>query len=285
MVGGRYAGGGEGRRLEGHTDGVISLVKCGGRMCSGSGEGSFRVWNAATLEQERVVEGDADDSIVVMAVWEGEVISGHASGMIRVWDVGSGQPRRELEGHDECVFLLHVCGSRLASGSDDHSIKVWTMGPGAYWPCERTLAGHILTALTGWEGKLIGGSEEDTIRVWDAGTGALDATLRGHQGEVHALVVMGERLFSAAADGTIRAWTVGTWAAVASVEAYDVRGSGQLPWCLAADGPRLISGSAAPGDAEEGVRYEVRAWDPATMACEHTVRQPAGAEVRRPPPV
>ena len=93
-------------------------------------------------------------------------------------------------------------------------------------------------------------------------------------------MVMGERLFSASTDRTIRVWTVGTWAAVTSVEAYDVDGSGQFPWCLAVDGCKLISGSEALGDADEEVQYEVRVWDPATMACEHTVRQPAGAKVR-----
>ena len=73
---------------------------------------------------------------------------------------------------------------------------------------------------------------------------------------------------------------MGTWAAVTSVEAYDVDRSGQFPFCLAADGRKLISGSAAPDDADKEVQYEVRVWDPATMMCEHTVRQPAGAEVR-----
>ena len=155
------------------------------------------------------------------------------------------------------------------------------MGPGPEWPCERTLAGHTheVRSLAGWEGKLVCGSWDNTIRVWDASTGGLDATLTGHRGAVLGLVVIGERLFSASADGTIRVWTVGAWAAVTSVEAYDVDGSGQFPWCLAVDGPKLISGSAAYVGEDE-VQYEVRLWDPATMACEHTVRQPAGNEVR-----
>ena len=229
-----------------------------------------------------MIESDGDDAILALAVREGEVISGHRSGRIRVWEVESGQLWRELDCHDKYVFALHVCGSRLASRSGDRSIKVWTMGPGSGWPCERTLAGHTVGvyALAGWEGKLISGSW-DTIRVWDASTGGLDATLTGHRGGVFGLVVMGERLFSASMDGTIRVWTVGTWAAVTSVEVYDVGRLGQFPWCLAVDGRKLISGSAVLGVAEEeDVQYEVRVWDPATMACEHTVRQPAGAEVR-----
>ena len=199
-----------------------------------------------------------------------------------MWDVENGQRQRQLEGHHLSVNTLLVSASRLASGSGDRSIKVWTMGPGPEWPCERTLVGHTdrVRALAGWEGKLISGSEDETIRVWDASTGGLDATLTGHRGGVSGLVVMGERLFSASWDGTIRVWTVGTWAAVTSVEAYDVDGSGQFPWCLAVDGCKLICGSGAPGDADEEVQYDVRVWDPATMAYEHTVRQPAGDKVR-----
>ena len=155
------------------------------------------------------------------------------------------------------------------------------MGPGPEWPCERTLAGHTggIKALAGWEGKLISGSSDKTIRVWDASTGGLDATLTGHRNVVSGLVVMGERLFSAAWDGSIRVWTVGSWAAVMSVEAYDAGRSGQFPWCLAVDGCKLISGAADYREADGEVQYEVLVWDPATMACEHTVLQPAGAEV------
>ena len=96
---GRYSGGGEGRRLKGHSSHVNSLAQCAGRMCSGSEDGSIRVWNIATLEQERVIESDGDDAVLALAAWEGEVISGHESGRIRVWDVESGQRRLELEGH------------------------------------------------------------------------------------------------------------------------------------------------------------------------------------------
>ena len=49
--------------------------------------------------------------------------------------------------------------------------------------------------------------------------------------------------------------------------------------CLAVSGSKLISGSADRGVADEAERYEVRVWDLGTLECEHTLLQPAGAEV------
>jgi hypothetical protein len=273
---GRYSGGGAGRRLEGHARMVTSLAECSGRMCSGSVDGTIRVWGMTTLEEERVLD-NGGDVVWSLAVWEGELISGHGSGRIRVWDAASGERRRELEGHTECVNALCVCGSLLASGSYDCSVKVWRMGPGLEWPCERTLEGHEggVYALAVWGDKLITGSHDDAIRVWDLLTGGLDATLTGHKSTITALAVHGERLYSASWDGTIRVWDAGTWAAVRSVAVYDDE-SGQCPRCLLTSGSKLISGAYLYDDRQ----YEVRVWDLETMACEHTVREAAGAGVQ-----
>ena len=60
------------------------------------------------------------------------------------------------------------------------------------------------------------------------------------------------------------------------VEAYDVGASGQNPACLAASGSKLISGSSGNRSV---IECEVRVWDVDSLTCEHTVRQPAGADV------
>ena len=276
---GRYSGGGGGggRRLQGHSGTVCALVECEGRMCSGSEDGSIRIWSLGTLEEERVLLSEGDADVYALAVWEGQLISGHGSGRARVWDVRSGERLRGLECHKDILYSLCVVGSRLASGSADGTIKVWAMGPGPEWPCERTLTGHtsLVLSLAEWEGRLISGSYDSTVRIWDLETGGLDATLTGHIGAVYALLVRGERLFSASEDGSIRAWAAGTWAEVASVEAYDVGAAGQHPACLAASGSKLVSGSWGGPEAQ----CEVRVWDLDSLACEHTVRQPAGGGV------
>jgi WD40 repeat protein len=212
-------------------------------------------------------------------VWEGELISGHGSGRIRVWDTASGVRRRELEGHVLGVTALCVCGSLLASSSDDRTIEVWRMGAGLVWACERTMKGQdgSVGMLASWGDKLISGSYDGTIRVWDLSTGGLDATLTGHKGVVCALVVEGGRLYSASGDGTLRVWDAGTWVEARGVAAYDVVKARQYLRCLLTSGSKLISGSYS---FVCGMECEVRVWDLDTLACEHTVRLGAGPDVR-----
>jgi hypothetical protein len=281
----RYGAGGE-RRLQGHTDAVWAVVECEGRMCSGSRDGSIRVWGGASLEHERTLrdEEDAEDGVGSLAAWNGHLMSGHSSGAIRVWNVATGACDRVLEGHTDAVRCLAVSGTRLVSGSKDMSVRVWAMGPGASWTCERTLVGHAdwVLALATWQGKVLSGSRDNSVRVWDIRTGAHDGTLTGHTDYVYGLAVHGDRVLTASYDGTIREWALGTWAAVRSVQAYEGEAR-QFPYCLAVSGSKVVSGSVdRDGDAdeeEEARRYEVRVWDLATLACEHTLPQAAGAEV------
>ena len=279
---GRYCEGGGGRRLKGHSGTVRALVQCAGRMCSGSRGGSILVWKLDALEVERVLLNDESGGCICsLAVWEDRLISGHLSGRMRVWDVTTGERRQELgqelEHFTPMACSLCVVGSRLASAH--RSIKVYAMSQRPEWPCERTLKGHtdLVASMAGWEGKLISGSGDRTIRVWELETGRPDATLAGHRGAVDALLVHGGQLFSASKDGTIRAWAVGTWAAVASLEVYDFIASWQWVGSLAASGSKLVSGSWRGGLSK--TECEVRVWDIDSLACEHTLRQPTGADV------
>ena len=113
------------------------------------------------------------------------------------------------------------------------------------------------------------------VHVWDVGSGAEEATLKGHTGAVRASVVCGERLMSAGEDGKICIWAVGTWELLLTVLAYS-DASDQYIRSMAVSGSKLVTASTS---IEYGGRCEVRVWGLESLECEHTLRQPARADV------
>ena len=123
------------------------------------------------------------------------------------WRFG-GRLSATFEGQD----VLALEGGRLASGSDDGTIKIWELASGA---CVATLAGHggfghlkaVWSLAVLDDGRLASGSWDQTIKIWDVGTGACVATLKGHEHWVSSLAVLeGGRLASGSDDRRIKIW-------------------------------------------------------------------------------
>ncbi len=114
-----------------------------------------------------------------------------------------------LKGHSEKVLALTVLpDGRLASGSDDKTIKLWDVTRGE---CVQTLSGHsysvsALTLLS--DGRLASGSWEKTIKLWDVKRGECVQTL-SESSYVNALTLLSDgRLASGLYDNTIKLWNV-----------------------------------------------------------------------------
>jgi WD40 repeat protein len=285
--------GDEGQRLRGHSDPVHAVAECKGLVCSGSGDGSIRVWNRGAMEFRQTLHKEHNVAVRCLAVWEGRLVSGHADGKVRAWNVSTGTCDLTLLGHTSAVYALVVSGGRLASASGDRTVRIWAMGLDSEvpWTCERVLSLHesSVKALATWAGKVMSGSDDRSIRVWDPQTGACEARLASDSA-VCALAVRGDRVFSASRVGTIQEWAAGTWAALRVAEAFDRVPNRQTMRlvCLAISGLKLISGTADASEEgwdrrtldEKRVRHEVRVWNLATLAAEHALRQPEGAGVR-----
>jgi WD40 repeat protein len=117
-----------------------------------------------------------------------------------------------LRGHDDFVrSLVELNDSRLASGSGDHTIKIWNMVTGA---CELTMTGHnssvgILIQLK--DGRLASGACDNHIKFWNVTSGKCVLTLKGHSDSVESLVQLSDgRLASGAGcvDMTIKLWNI-----------------------------------------------------------------------------
>ncbi len=102
---------------------------------------------------------------------------------------------------------------RLASGSEDNTIRLWDVTERRRERPPRRALRSVAALCVLPDGRLASGSWDNTIRLWDVQTGAESARLEGHSDPVAALCVLPDgRLASGSEDDTIRLWDVQTGA-------------------------------------------------------------------------
>jgi WD40 repeat protein len=238
-------------RLQGHSDWVTALcVLSDGRLASGSGDKTIRLWDVNTGAELACLEGHSHSVDTLCLLPDGRLASSsadkfiHPSGSgdntIRLWDLADRVESASLQGHSDWVTALCVLSDgRLASGSDDKTVRLWDLAAGAE---SARFEGHTngVTALCALpDGRLASGSRDRTIRLWDLIAGTETTCLKGHTDAVTALCVLSDgRLASSSWDNTIRLWDLATGAEPVCLREH-TRGVTAL--CVS-DG-RLASGS------------------------------------------
>ncbi len=90
---------------------------------------------------------------------------------MKLWDAATGQETLTLRGHTEAVRSVAFSsdGSRLASGSDDKTVKLWDAATGQE---TLTLKGHTdvvrSVAFSPDGSRLASASHDGTVKLWDA---------------------------------------------------------------------------------------------------------------------
>eukprot|EP00047_Mylnosiga_fluctuans_P019935 m.87569 g.87569 ORF g.87569 m.87569 type:complete len:580 (-) comp8325_c0_seq1:168-1907(-) len=124
---------------------------------------------------------------------------------------------RTFLGHEQGVACVQLDDTRIASGSSDCTIKVWSTRTNAPWSV-LTLRGHLgaVRCLHMRGGQLVSGSSDHTIRVWDIAEGpdwlrgSCRLTITGHTDTVRCLHARGAVLVSGSYDTTLRVWELAT---------------------------------------------------------------------------
>ena len=174
----------------------------------------------------------------------------------RNWSSGWGE-RTVLRGHTGPVsaFAFSPDGTRVLTGSDDHTARLWDAATGKTLA---TLAGHTshvsAVAFSPDGTRVLTGSWDKTARLWDAATGKAVATLVGHTDYVTVVAFSphSTRVLTGSGDNTARLWDAATGTAVATLAGH----SGPImAVAFSPDGSRVLTGSDD---------HTARLWDAAT---------------------
>jgi WD40 repeat protein len=134
-------------------------------------------------------------------------------------------------------------GALIASGSDDHMVRVWHVATGRLI---RRLEGHssaVTAVAISPDGSAIASASNDrTVRLWDAHSGRLLRTLQGHVYYVYAVAFdpQGRWLATASWDRTIALWDAGSGVLVKKLRGHS---AAIRSIDFSRDGKTLASGS------------------------------------------
>jgi WD40 repeat protein len=102
-------------------------------------------------------------------------------------------------------------GRLLAFGSNDKTMKLWSLPDGAHLKTLEDQSGYVLSVAISPDGRrLASGGWKNTVKLWPLPDGALMKTLEGHNGYINSLAISpdGEILASGSRDYTIRLWSL-----------------------------------------------------------------------------
>jgi len=158
-----------------------------------------------------------------------------------------------LKGHTEIVRSIAFSpdGTTLASGSDDNTIKLWSLQTGVV---RQTLTGHggeVNSIAFSPDGKMLAsGSDDRTIKLWDPHMGNLDGTLKNHSDSVRMVAFSpdGKLLLSKEREnGPIKLWDTQTGNLEEEIE-DGIQFIGSI--VFSPDGRTLVWNSSTSGDTK-----------------------------------
>ncbi|KDR71319.1 hypothetical protein GALMADRAFT_144010 [Galerina marginata CBS 339.88] len=208
--------------LNGHTYSVVSVAfsSDGGRVVSGSGDRTVRIWDTETGKQVgEPFQGHTESILSVAFSPDGRrIVSGSGDTTARIWDTETGKQVGEpFQGHTRWVRSVAFSpdGKRVVSGSDDKTVRMWEAE--TRLQIGEPLHGHtdrIFSVAFSPDGRrVVSGSEDKTVRTWDAETGKqVGEPFQGHTGTVMSAAFSpdGRRVVSGSGDKTARIWDAET---------------------------------------------------------------------------
>jgi WD40 repeat protein/transcriptional regulator with XRE-family HTH domain len=157
-----------------------------------------------------------------------------------------------LRGHTSELMGLTYSpdGTRLATISDDGSVKIWDAGSGQELvtiPIKITVPNLYRILSFSPDGNQVAASDGQQAKVWNVASGQELLTLSGHTDEVLVVIFSPDasRLATASANGSVKLWDAASGQELLTLSGPVPSNAGQLPrmtLAFSVDGTRLVSG-------------------------------------------
>jgi WD40 repeat protein/serine/threonine protein kinase len=219
-------------------------------------DGVAIIWKASTGEEPRRLSGPGKDVRGAAFSPDGLQVALRRPDQTMIWNVRTGQLIESFQTDGDAGWGVEFSsdGQRLASASEDGSIRIWDASPITESPARelRTLTGHteeVRAVVYSPDGKAIASTGDDMIiRLWDAESRRSLPLLRGHTSRVRGLAFSpdGRRIASSGRKAPNIVRELETGSAVMEITSPDFDGA--MGVAYSPDGRYLATASGNGGD-------------------------------------
>lgn len=125
--------------------------------------------------------------------------------------------------HTEALTCVkfHPQGSLYATGSEDHSIKIFDAGTFLLHSYHNQCT-KAITSISFYDEYLLGISKENVARIWSISKNKLIYTLSGHKNEVLSGLIFENKVFTTSLDRTVKFWDIRSGSCTKTLSVDDV---------------------------------------------------------------
>jgi WD40 repeat protein len=174
--------------LFGHGEFVrdLDFSPDGQRLATASDDGTVKVWEVSSGKELFTYDKHEGEVTGVTFSPDGKWVAStggvhHRQGGVRIWDPSNGRDIHVLEGHTDIVLdaAFSPDGRRLATASDDRTIKLWDTEVGYEVFTLRGHTGGVISVRFSPDGRQIAsGSVDRTVRIWENSPAKIDVLNR-----------------------------------------------------------------------------------------------------------
>ena len=190
-------------------------------------DNTLRLWDLASGQCLRVLEGHSSPVTHVAALPDGRAISASDDNTLRLWDLASGQCLRVLEGHSD---RSSPTSRRCPTDARSPPLTTTPCGSGTSPPANACASSKDIPRPSSTSRRCPTDArspplDDHTLRLWDLASGQCLRVLEGHSWPVtHVAALPDGRAISASCDNTLRLWDLASGQCLRVLEGHSDRG-------------------------------------------------------------